>query len=193
MLGGTWFSRAAGLAVALSVIAGTGTGFVVLGRIGFGMSSSGALPGQLGNLSPRFGTPVLATIIPGVAFVAVTWVYLLVGSVASAFSALVAGTGILFTSYYILTGLALIAYYRRRVFSGAVSAVMLGLLPLAAVVFLAWIIWKTMAADAADVNWTIAGIVGIGLVLMAAVRMTGSGARFFATQREAQHVPAGWH
>ncbi len=191
VLGGTWFGRAAGLAVALSVIAGTGTGFVVLGRIGFGMSSSGALPGPLGNLSPRFATPVLATIVPGALFLVVTWVYLLVGSVASALSALVAGTGILFTSYYILTGLALLAHYRRRVFSSPVTAVMLGLLPLAAVVFLGWIIWKTMAANAADANWTIAGIVVIGLVLMAAVRMTSDGARYFAAQRETQHAYAG--
>jgi amino acid transporter len=189
VLGGTWFGRAAGLAVALSVIAGTGTGFVVLGRIGFGMSSSGALPGALGNLSPRFGTPVLATIIPGVAFVAVTWVYLLVGSVASAFSALVAGTGILFTSYYILTGFALIAFYRRRVFSSPVNAVMLGVLPLAAAVFLGWIIWKAMAANHANVNWTIAGIVGVGIILMIVVRMTSSGKRYFATQRVAQDIP----
>jgi amino acid transporter len=185
VLGGTWFGRAAGLAVALSVVAGTGTGFVVLGRIGFGMSSSGALPESLGNLSARFGTPVLATLIPGAVFVVVTWVYLLVGSVASAFSALVAGTGILFTGYYILTGVALIAYYRRRVFSNPASAIMLGVLPLAAVVFLGWIIEKTMAANAANVNWTIAGIVAVGLVLMAVVRMTSGGARYFATEREA--------
>jgi len=185
VIGGTWLGRLAGLAVALSVIAGTGTGFVVLGRIGFGMSSSGALPASLGNLSPRFDTPVLATIIPGVLFLAVTWVYLLVGSVAAAFSALVAGTGILFTSYYILTGVALIAYYRRRVFSSPASAVMLGILPLGAVVFLGWIIWKAMAANAANVNWTIAGIVGTGIVLMIAARMTRRGAGYFATRREA--------
>jgi len=59
VIGGTWLGRFAGLAVALSVIAGTGTGFIVLGRIGFGMSSIGALPERLGDLSPRFRTPVL--------------------------------------------------------------------------------------------------------------------------------------
>jgi amino acid transporter len=185
VLGGTWFGRAAGLAVALSVIAGTGTGFVVLGRIGFGMASSGALPGGLGNLSPRFGTPVLATVIPGVAFIVVTWVYLLVGSVTSAFSALVAGTGILFTAYYILTLLAQIAHYRRRVFSRPVDSVMVGVLPLAAMVFLGWIVYKTMAANAANVNWTLIGIVVVGVILMAVVRMTSNGARYFATEREA--------
>jgi amino acid transporter len=185
VIGGSWLGRLAGLAVALSVIAGTGTGFVVLGRIGFGMSSTGALPASLGNLSPRFRTPILATVVPGVVFLIVTWVYLLVGSVAAAFSALVDGTGILFTCYYILTGLALITYYRRRVFSKVTDAVMLGVLPLAAVVFLGWIIWKSMQANAANVNWTIVGIVAAGLVLMVAVRMTRRGAAYFATQREA--------
>jgi amino acid transporter len=190
VIGGTWLGRLAGLAVALSVIAGTGTGFVVLGRIGFGMSGAGALPASLGNLSPRFHTPILATIIPGVAFLAVTWVYLLVGSVAAAFSALVAGTGILFTSYYILTGVALITYYRRRVFSSPVGAFVLGVLPLAAVVFLGWIIFKAMQSNAANVNWTIAGIVGTGIVLMIASRMTSRGKDYFATRREVS-APAG--
>jgi hypothetical protein len=133
---------------------------------------------------------VLATIIPGVAFLVVTWVYLLVGSVGAAFGALVAGTGILFASYYILTGLALIAYFRRRIFSDPVGAVVLGVLPLAAVVFLGWIIERAMAANAANVNWTIAGIVGVGIVLMVVVRRTRDGARYFATQREAQQVAA---
>jgi amino acid transporter len=185
VIGGTWLGRLAGLAVALSVIAGTGTGFVVLGRIGFGMSSTGALPAALGNLNPRFRTPVLATVLPGIAFLIVTWVYLLVGSVSAAFSALVAGTGILFTSYYILTGVAMIAYYRRRVFSSLVGAFMDGLLPLAAAVFLGWIIYKAMASNAANVNWTIVGIVGVGVVLMFVTRLTGHGAEYFATRREA--------
>jgi amino acid transporter len=191
VIGGTWLGRLAGLAVALSVVAGTGTGFVVLGRIAFGMSSASALPAPLGNLNSRFRTPVLATIIPGAVFLVVTWVYLLVGSVAAAFSALVAGTGILFTSYYILTGVAMIAYYRRRIFSSLVGAFVDGVLPLAAAVFLGWIIWKTMDANAANVNWTIAGIIGTGIALMIVIRLTPRGADYFATQREAHEPDAG--
>lgn len=190
VIGGTWLGRLAGLAVALSVVAGTGTGFVVLGRIGFGMAATGALPAPLGDLSPRFRTPVLATIIPGVAFLIVTWVYLLVGSVTAAFTALVAGTGILFASYYILTGLAMIAHYRRRVFSSPVGAVVDGLLPLAAAAFLGWIIEQSMASNAANVNWTLAGIVAVGIVLMIATRMTHRGAHYFATRGEARDVAA---
>jgi amino acid transporter len=185
VIGGTWLSRVAAVAVALSVIAGTGTGFVVLGRIGFGMSSTGALPASMGNLNPRFHTPILATVIPGVAFLIVTWVYLLVGSVAAAFAALVAGTGILFTSYYVLTGVAMISYYRRRVFSSVGGALVDGILPLAAAVFLGWIIFKTMQSNTANVNWTITGIVGVGIVLMIVIRFTSRGASYFATRREA--------
>ena len=192
VIGGTWLGRLAGLAVALSVIAGTGTGFVVLGRIGFGMAATGALPARLGDLSPRFRTPVLATIIPGVAFLIVTWVYLLVGSVTAAFTALVAGTGILFTSYYILTELALIVHYRRRVFSSPVGAIVDGVLPLAAAGFLGWIIEQSMTSNSADVNWTLVGIVGVGIVLMFASRLTHRGAHYFATTREeARDVAAG--
>jgi hypothetical protein len=117
-------------------------------------------------------------------------VYLLVGSIAAAFSALVAGTGILFTSYYILTGLAMIVYYRRRVFSSLAGAVVDGLLPLAAAAFLGWIIEQAMASNAANVNWTIAGIVGVGIVLMVLARLTHRGAFYFATQREAEGVAA---
>jgi hypothetical protein len=63
-----------------------------------------------------------------------------------------------------------------------------GLLPLAAAVFLGWIIYKAMASNAANVNWTIAGIIGVGIVLMAAVRATHRGADYFATRREAHQV-----
>ena len=133
---------------------------------------------------------MLATIIPGVAFLIVTWVYLLVGSVTAAFTALVAGTGILFASYYILTGLAMIAHYRRRVFSSPVGAVVDGLLPLAAAAFLGWIIEQSMASNAANVNWTLAGIVAVGIVLMIATRMTDRGAHYFATRGEARDVAA---
>jgi hypothetical protein len=76
------------------------------------------------------------------------------------------------------------------VFSSLVGAVVDGVLPLAGVVFLGWIIWKAMQGNAANVNWTIVGIVAVGIVLMAATRMTRSGADYFATRREAQHLEA---
>jgi hypothetical protein len=67
-------------------------------------------------------------------------VYLLATSVQSAFSDVVAVAGLLFAVFYILTALATITYYHRRVFSSAWDAMALGALPLAAAAFLGWIV-----------------------------------------------------
>ncbi len=50
-------------ALALSVMAATGAGIVLSARIAYGIASYRALPGSLANVSPRFKTPALATIV----------------------------------------------------------------------------------------------------------------------------------
>jgi amino acid transporter len=114
------------LALALSVIATTGTGIALGARIVYGMASRHVLPLFLGNVSARFGTPVWANLLVGGLIIALTWVYLLATSVQDAFTDVVDVTGLLFAIFYALTALATIAYYRRRVFSGLRDAVTLG-------------------------------------------------------------------
>ena len=53
-------------------------------------------------------------------------------------------TGLLFAIFYILTALATIVYYRRRVFGSAWDFLILGLLPLGAAVFLGWMFVKSL-------------------------------------------------
>jgi hypothetical protein len=53
-------------------------------------------------------------------------------SVQSAFNAVVNVSGLLFAAFYILTALATMAYYRRRVLASAWDAIVLGILPLGA-------------------------------------------------------------
>ena len=55
----------------------------------------------------------------GFVVVALAWVYLIATSVQNAFTYVVDLTGLLFAIFYVLTGLASIVYYRRRVFSNA--------------------------------------------------------------------------
>ena len=69
-------------------------------------------------MSRRFSTPVNASIIVGMLIIGLAWVYLLATSVQDAFTDMVDVTGLLFAIFYILTALATIAYYRRRVFTG---------------------------------------------------------------------------
>ena len=72
---------------------------------------------------------------------------------------MVAITGLLFSLFYILTALATIAYFRRRIMAKPVDSIMLGILPLAAAVFLAWIIIKSLMNAPGSQRWSMLGIV----------------------------------
>jgi amino acid transporter len=182
-LGGGGWAKVMALALALSVIATTGTGIVLSARIVYGMASYRTLPSSLANVSRRFSTPVAASILVGVLIIALTWVYLLTTSVQNAFNDVVDVTGLLFAIFYILTALATITYYRRRVFTSGWDAVALGLLPVAAAAFLVWVVIKSLDGAPASEVWSLIGIVGVGLILMLIARF-GLRSSFFQIARE---------
>jgi amino acid transporter len=184
-IGGQGWAKAMALALALalSVIATTGTGIVLGARIVYGMASRNVLPPFLGNVSARLGTPVWASLMVGGLIIGLTWVYLLATSVQDAFTDVVDVTGLLFAIFYALTSLATIAYYWRRVFSGLRDAVTLGVLPLGAVAFLGWVLVRSLGNASWAERWSLAGIVGTGAVVMAAVRVFLRPA-FFSLPRE---------
>jgi amino acid transporter len=101
-------------ALALSIIAATGVGIVLSSRIAYGIASYRALPGSLANISPRFHTPAVATVAASVILLALGWVYLLTTSVQSAFGYVLNNTGILYATFYCVTAISAIVYYRRR-------------------------------------------------------------------------------
>src|SRR5260370_1301153 len=80
-IAGAGWARVMAFAVALSVIAATGTSIVLTARIIFGMASWRALPGRLATVSSKFATPVSASVLTGVLVIALTWVYLLATSI----------------------------------------------------------------------------------------------------------------
>jgi len=182
-LGGGGWGKAMALSVALSAIASTGAGIVITARIVYGMARQRVLPPSLAAVSPRFATPVPASILVGFFVIAITWVYLLATSVQNAFTDVVNATGLLFSAFYILTALATIVYYRRRIMARAWDLVWLGVLPLGAAGFLGWIIVKSMLKAGAPENWSILGIVGVGVILMFAARF-GLRSPFFRIPRE---------
>jgi len=132
------------LSIALSAIASTGAGIVITARIVYGMAGRRTLPALLGTVSRRFATPAAASVVVGVFVIAITWVYLLATSVQNAFTYVVDAIGLLFSAFYVLTALATIAYYRRRIVRRLPDLVWLGVLPLGAAGFLVWIIVKSM-------------------------------------------------
>ena len=186
-LGGGFWAKMMALALALSVIATTGTGIVLTSRIVYGMASYRVLPEFLATISRRFATPVAASILVGVLIIGLTWVYLLATSVQNAFNDVVAVTGLLFAIFYILTALATIVYYRGRVFTKVRDAVLLGLLPLGAAGFLGWVFVKSMQAASAPQVWSLVGVVAAGLLLMLVARFVLRSS-FFQTRRESAKI-----
>ena len=182
-LGGTGWARLMALAIALSVIAATGTGIVLTSRIVYGMASYRALPLLLGRVSPRFKTPAAASATVGALIVAATWAYILATSAQAIFGEVVSLAGLLAAVFCILTALATIAYCRRRVFSNVLDAVILGVLPLAAAGFLGWIIVKSVQGEPASQRWSLAGIAAVGVIVMGRARFVLRSA-FFQTPRE---------
>ena len=186
-LGGSFWAKMMALAIALSVIATTGTGIVLSSRIAYGMASYRALPGFLSNVSRRYHTPVAASIIVGLLLIALTWVYLLATPVQDAFSNVIDTTGLLFAMFYILTALATVVYYRRRVFSSFGDFLSLGLLPLGAAGFLGWMFYKSVQDADPPQIWSLIGIIGLGLIMMLSARFILR-SPFFHIRRESAGV-----
>jgi hypothetical protein len=118
-----------------------------------------------------------------VLLIALTWVYLLATSVQNAFSDVIDVTGLLFAIFYILTALATIVYYRRRVIGSFWDAVSLGILPLGAAGFLGWMFVKSLQSAAWQQRWSLIGIVVVGVILMFSARYILQ-SPFFQIRRE---------
>ena len=170
VLGGGFWAKAMALSIALSVIATTGTGIVLSARIVYGMASYRVLPEFLGRVSRRWSTPVASSIIVGLLIVGLSAVYFLATSVQTAFSDVIAVTGLLFSVFYILTALAMMTYYRRRIVSSVWDFVGIGILPLGAAGFLGWIMVKSMLSLPSSQLWSMVGIVASGLLLLLVAR-----------------------
>ena len=184
-LGGGFWAKMMALAIALSVIATTGTGIVLSARIAYGMGGYRALPGSLAKVSRRFATPAIASVVVGVLLIAIFWVYMLATSVENAFYDVIDTTGLLFAIFYILTALATIVYYRRRVLSGPWDFVILGVLPLGAAGFLGWMFEQTVQQAAWPERWSLIGIIVAGVGLMLYARLFAR-SPFFQITRESE-------
>jgi amino acid transporter len=168
-------------ALALSVTATTGAGIVLTARIICGMAGAVEFPGLL-RPGKRHGTPVAASVIVAVLVIILTWVYLLATSIQGAFTAAVNVTSLLFAIFYILTALATVTYFRRRLARPA-DALFLGALPLGAAGFLAWIVAQSLASASAAEIWSLGGVAAVGFCLMLASRFALR-SPFFKVRRE---------
>jgi amino acid transporter len=139
----------------------------------------------LSNVSRRFSTPAIASVVVGVLLIAVFWVYMLATSVENAFTYVIDTTGLLFAIFYIMTAVAMIVYYRRRILGNARDLFILGVLPLIAIGFLGWMFVESVRLDVAAQNWALVGIIGVGLILLVVARYFLR-SPFFQIRRESE-------
>ncbi len=92
-------------------------------------------------------------------------------------------TGILYATFYCVTALSAMVYYRRRVLSTWRDALMLGILPLASVVFLGYIAIKNILGAPAAQNYSLLGFAVVGIILIFVARFVLR-SPFFSIKRE---------
>lgn len=184
-MGGSGWAKVMALALALSVIGTTGTSIVVIARILYGMASYRTLPEFLGRINPRFSTPAAASILTGVLLIGLGWLYLAATSVQGAFNYLLSDSGILYIAFYVLTALATIVYYRRRILSSPWNAVTLAILPFGAAAFLTYILVKSIQSAPAAQNWALVITAALGFVLLFSARFIQR-SQFFKIPRESE-------
>ena len=173
VMGGSTLARVMALAIALSVIASTGVGVILGARIVYGMATYRALPGFLAGVSRRYSTPVASSVVVGVLIAAISVVYILAASVQTAFNDIIAIVAQLAATFYMLTTLAALTYYRRRIIASWRDAIVAGVLPLGAAGFLGYILYRSISTswDSSRAQvWTLLGVVAAGLVMMLIAR-----------------------
>ena len=134
-------------------------------------------------MNGRFATPVAASLVVGAVIIGPTIVYLLAASLQSAFNNVVNLSGQMFAVFYILTALAAVTYYRRRILANAWDAVLVGVLPLGGAGFQGWILYRYLQTAAAPQLWSFAGVIGAGLIMMLIARFALRSS-FFQIPRE---------
>jgi amino acid transporter len=188
VMGGATLARFMAAAIALGVIASTGVGVILGARIVYGMATYRALPGFLAGVSRRYSTPVASSVVVGVLIAALSSVYLLATSVQAGFNDVIAITAQLASTFYMLTTLAALTYYRRRILASWRDAIVVGVLPLGAAGYLGYILYKSISSawdsDKAQV-WTLLGVVASGLVMMLIARFVLRSV-FFRLPRESE-------
>jgi amino acid transporter len=165
-LGGTAGDRVISLAVVLSVLATTQVAIIGTARLIYSMSRDRVLPARLGRISPRYRTPAFTTALLGGVMMALGIIDIFVSSVATAIVDLVTVSGLLYSLFYAITGLAASWFYRRFILRSAKDVVILGLMPLGGAALLLWVAYKAIGALTSTEAEILGGVAVLGIIML---------------------------
>jgi amino acid transporter len=165
-LGGTAGDRVISIAVVLSVLATTQVAIIGTSRLIYSMSRDRVLPARLGSVSPRFHTPAFTTALLGGIMMVFGIIDIYVSSVATAIGDLVTVSGLLYSLFYAITGLAAAWFYRRFIFKSVKDMLILGVMPLAGAGLLLWVAYKAITVLSTSEARILGGIAVLGVVML---------------------------
>jgi hypothetical protein len=89
-----------------------------------------------------------------------------VSSVATAIVDLVTVSGLLYSLFYAITGLAASWFYRRFILRSAKDVVILGLMPLGGAALLLWVAYKAIGALSSTEAEILGGVAVLGIIML---------------------------
>jgi amino acid transporter len=166
VLAGTAGDRIMSFAVVISVLATTQVAIIGTSRVAYSMARDRVLPRRLGVISERYRTPAFATLLLGGSMIVLGIIDVFATSVASAMDVIINSSGVLYSIFYAVTGLAAAWYYRRLLRQSVKNAVILGILPLAGAALLIWVTIKGAQALTPGERYGLIGVGVVGIVMM---------------------------
>jgi amino acid transporter len=177
VLGGT-LDKLLILAVLTSASASTQTTILPTARTSLSMARHGALPPAFGRIHARFLTPDVSTLAMG-AVSAVLLAVLTVWNVNLIFDAFTA-LGLMIAFYYGITGFACAIYYRRYLMRDVRTFVLVGVLPVAGGLMLAWILVDSLVQIVKPDSGYAGPVLGVGAPFVIALAAMVLGAVLLA-------------
>jgi amino acid transporter len=165
-LAGTAGDRIMSFAVVISVLATTQVAIIGTARVAYSMARDRVLPQHLGRISARYRTPAFATVLLGGSMIVLGVIDVFATSVSSAMDVIIDASGVLYSIFYAVTGLAAAWYYRRLLLQSGKNAIMLGVLPLAGAALLIWVTVKGYQALTLAERNSLIGIAIAGVIMM---------------------------
>lgn len=153
-------------AVVISVLATTQVAIIGTARVAYSMARDRVLPRSIGKISDKYRTPAFATLVLGGSMIVLGVIDVFATSVASAMDVIINSSGVLYSIFYAVTGLAATWYYRRVIFQSGKNVLLLGILPLAGAALLIWVTIKGTQALTDGERWGMLGIAIAGVCMM---------------------------
>jgi len=136
-------------------------------RVSFAMGRDRVFPAWFGRTSPRYRTPLNATILFGLLNLVFLWGSTLIGSIGKMLNDIVSTLGLMAAIFYLLTASAAVWFYRRTVMASIGNFLLGGVLPAFGAAFMGFVIIYSLATHSLNgVEITFGfGFAAVGLVV----------------------------